>query len=263
MRATACTARIGERVLLHFLAGHAPVRIEIEHHRPARGLCRGELALEIRDALDALESDAGVFRGRAARARRGSEQAVDAGQRLQRIAATRQRADQQQRAVDDDRARRSRDARRSMPCRMSRPPSVSRQKPATNASAAQSAERDGAGQQAADHPDRDAEHHHAEHLLDRVHPGAGFRQELARRRADEQQRGAHAEAQREQRRAAAEHVAALPDHGQRRDERRCDAGRHDQRRQRAHDGRADQRALLLLVAEASRRATAATPAPAC
>ena len=37
--------RVGKRKALHFLAGHAPVGVEIEHHRPAARL--RELLLEL------------------------------------------------------------------------------------------------------------------------------------------------------------------------------------------------------------------------
>src|SRR5690606_35307804 len=39
--------RIGEGVLLHFLAAHAPVGIEVEHQRLAARACRGKFAIQV------------------------------------------------------------------------------------------------------------------------------------------------------------------------------------------------------------------------
>ena len=70
-------------------------------------------------------------------------------------------------------------------------------------------------------------------------------QEAAARDADEEQRRAHADPHGEERERAAQHVPGLADHGERRDQRRCDAGGHDQRRERPHDGGADEAAGFL------------------
>ena len=45
-------ARVAEGKRLHFLAGHAPVGVEVEHHRPARGL---EPCIQLGKRADALE----------------------------------------------------------------------------------------------------------------------------------------------------------------------------------------------------------------
>jgi len=85
-------AGVGEGEALHFLAGHAPVRIEVEHRRLAGRSRRGDLALEVRDRLHTDELDVRVGRGRC-------RAAPQARQRLQRVAAPGERTDQQQHAI--------------------------------------------------------------------------------------------------------------------------------------------------------------------
>src|SRR3546814_10110823 len=50
-------ARVGEGVGLHFLARHAPVGIEVEQQRLARGLRGGQLAVEVFAGLDRAERE--------------------------------------------------------------------------------------------------------------------------------------------------------------------------------------------------------------
>src|SRR3546814_8583659 len=76
-------ARVGEGVGLHFLARHAPVGIEVEQQRLARGLRGGQLAVEVFAGLD-----------RAERELRLRLPTAEAGQRLHRVAASGQRAEQ-------------------------------------------------------------------------------------------------------------------------------------------------------------------------
>ncbi len=93
-------------------------------------------------------------------------------------------------------------------------------------------------QHRSDHPQRDTEQQEAEHTLGRLHPAARARQQIAGSDADQQQRHAHADRHREQRGAAGPGVATLRDIGQRAGQRRGHAGTDDQRRDRAHRGRA-------------------------
>ena len=104
---------------------------------------------------------------------------------------------------------------------------------------------------AREHPCRHRQHHDAEELFDRVHPGARFWQEPAGRGTDHEQRHAHAEAHRKERRSATHHVAALADDRQGGDERRRDAGGDDERRKRTHHGDADKGARSLAIADRS------------
>ncbi len=84
-------AGVRERVFLHFLAGYAPVRVEIEHGGLALAGRGCDLAIEIIDGLDALELNVLLFGNCNARAAK-----IQARERLQRIATARERAKQQQ-----------------------------------------------------------------------------------------------------------------------------------------------------------------------
>src|SRR5688500_1804418 len=81
-------SRVAEGERLHLLARDAPVGIEIEHHRPPG---RGEPAFQLAERRDAVPGQRG---GRCRRL------ATELGKRAQRVAAARERADQQRDADD-------------------------------------------------------------------------------------------------------------------------------------------------------------------
>ena len=103
---------------------------------------------------------------------------------------------------------------------------------------------------AREHPDREAEKHHAKHGLDRIHPDACARQPLAGGGSKHNQRRAHAEAEHEQRKAAEHRIVRLTDIENSRGQGWCNAGTDNQRREQSHDGDTDQRPAFLLIADA-------------
>ena len=81
---------VRERVLLHLDAGHAPVRVEIEHGCLARRRRGLDFTIQVRDRLDTLELEVFFLHGRQAAAE------ADRRERLERIGAAGQRAQEQQ-----------------------------------------------------------------------------------------------------------------------------------------------------------------------
>ena len=79
-------AAVGERVLLHFLAGHAPVGVEIQHRGLSRARRAGERPIQVVHRLDAHELQFMFFDG-------GRSTDGDPSQRLQGIVATRHRTE--------------------------------------------------------------------------------------------------------------------------------------------------------------------------
>ena len=232
-RACACTCRVAEGEALHLLARDAPVGIEVEHHRPARRCAvAASSSATLRTGVNAQRAR---WRRRAPRARwasgcsgsvppeaaptscssaedrqhaatrRACASRTPAPPRCDATAAAADRAADQQRAPQ-----RRAPATPAAPAARSRPPPPSSSRPNS--------------------------------ALHVVHPGAGLRQQRAGRRADQQQRHAHAGGQREQRRAAEQHVARLAQVDQRAGQRRGDAGADDQRRHAAHREHAGQAA---------------------
>ena len=232
--------------MLHLLAGHAPVGIEVEHHATPLAARQRHLALEVGHALDALELQPG------GRQRAGLHRAAlgetDPAQRLEHVAPTAGGTDQQHRTVEQHHQAGA--LPEATPAAAFRWHAVERAEVDRRDDQQRGPHRHGqrGRQDALEHPDRDADQQHAEHRLDGVHPRACLRQQLAGRGADQQQRRAHAQAKREQRRAAEHCVAGLPDVDQRACQRRGDARADDQCRQEPHDRHAGQRAALLAVA---------------
>jgi hypothetical protein len=85
------------------------------------------------------------------------------------------------------------------------------------------------------HPDRQAQEGHAEHGLDRVHPGAGARQQFAGTGSEHDQWCAHAEGERKQSGTAEHRIVRLCNVNDGGGQRRRHARSDDQRRQRTHD----------------------------
>ena len=89
-------------------------------------------------------------------------------------------------------------------------------------------------QQRRNDPQRHGKQQHAEELAHRHHPFAGPGQKRALGYADCDERQAHADGEREERRAAEHHVARARNLEQRSGERRGYAGAHDDRGEHAH-----------------------------
>ena len=236
--------RVGEGFSFHFLAAHTPVGVEIEHHRLAGLPGLLQFAFE---AVDALDWDEGEMRRRVFGA--GGGRAAKALQRLQQAAVAGAQPQQHDQATGEQQQPQAfpqlAPAGRALGQGVDRA-HVHRRHDHQRGPQEQG---EGGGGDPFEQPDRQRQQEHAEHRLDRIHPGAGARQQGAGRGADQQQRRAHAQAERKQRHAAEHGVAGIGNIDERAHQRRGDAGADDQRREKAHDGHAHQIAALLAVAD--------------
>src|SRR6267143_1980361 len=210
-------ARIRERVRLHLLARHAPVGVEIEHRRLAG---RVQPLLQLAEGCNAYPRQRRGGGGAAAR---------EAGKRPQRIAASRERPDQQSQARGEQR-----DARRlpqPPPVRCRRRQGIDRAQkyPGADQQRRPGDHLDRSRDHRRDDPQRHREEQHAEKLFHAAHPRAGLGEEGPLGDPDRHQGHAHAERHCEQRRAAQRHVARLRDIEQRAGQRRRNTWADDYR----------------------------------